>query len=114
MKSISAPPTFTFDLHFAEWRTGDVVYLPTQGVSPNWWGNYAADTFPKPTMTIAEYKSGYFNYFLNNPGGDGPSPGSIGRLTYWTNFPGDPNPTREASMDSADLMKMWANWNNSY
>jgi hypothetical protein len=62
VKSITAPATFTFDLHFAEWRTTDLIYLPTQGVTPTWWGNYDADTYPTPPMALADWKSGYYNW----------------------------------------------------
>ena len=50
--SVSAITTaLAFDLHFAEWKSSDVTFIAQNSASPNYLGNYAANTYPNPIAT---------------------------------------------------------------
>jgi hypothetical protein len=99
VKGVSAPSAFTFDLHFAEWKTADVTYLAASGATSTnfFYGNYAANTFPTP-IASATWNTAQSNWTPATP-----IPGSIGNVVYWSQLPGDINAARTLTVDSADL-----------
>jgi len=44
-----------FDLHFAEWKSTDVTYVPVASTAPHFYGSYNGTTYPDPLM--AAYNS---------------------------------------------------------
>ena len=98
VKGVSAPSAFTFDLHFAEWKTADVTYLAASGATgSNFLGNYAANTYPSP-ITTATWNTERINWIPGTP-----IPGSIGNVAYWSQLPGDINAARQLTVDSGSL-----------
>jgi len=99
VKGVSAPAAFTFDLHFAEWKTADIATMPVSGATNTnfFFGNYAAGTYPDPIST-ATWNSNWANWTPATP-----LPGSIGSVMYWSQLPGDINVGRQITADSGSL-----------
>jgi len=102
VKGISAPAAFTFDLHFAEWKSsGDLSFMPVSGATNTnfYYGNYVATTYPDPVSTATPaWNSNFANWV--------PSlviPGSVGPVQYWSQLPGDINAGRQITVDSGIL-----------
>jgi hypothetical protein len=108
VKGVSTPTAFTFDLHFAEWKTTDITTMPVSGSASPFYGNYVAGTYPDPISTTA-WNTAVLNW---NP--KTPLPGSIGNVVYWSQIPGDINPGRQLTVDSAILFDSFDSLNNSY
>ena len=100
VKGVSAPTAFTFDLHFAEWKTADIATMPVSGATgSNFFGNYLAATYPDPMASATPaWNSNFANWTPATP-----LPGSIGSVMYWSQLPGDINVGRQITADSGSL-----------
>jgi hypothetical protein len=60
-----------FDLHFAEWKSTDLTYIPVASAAPHYYGSYNGATYPDPLMATwnsAQYGWQPFSYFPGSMG----------------------------------------------
>jgi len=115
VKSITTLAALTFDLHFAEWKAADVTFVATSSATPNFLGNYAANTYPTPVSTGTTWNTDQAQWTPLVA-----TPGSIGSVTYWSQIANDVNPSRQITVDSGVLVNdwmmingQWAGYNNA-